>query len=159
MPALVIHLIQLRDGILALRKERGDFLAHLQLENDNRRASVADLLSHFSSGLHDMARRSKANREAFLSNLQEAVAALRRGVRIDLGGGRMALDRLRRAPAARDLQAPGPRKSEPEALAPETRRVPKPEASEEQPPAAPSGVPAAETEKPKGGTRRKRRKS
>ncbi len=159
MPPLVNHLVQLRDGILALRKEREDFLAHLQLENDNRRASVADLLSHFSSGLHEMARRSKANREAFLSDLQEAVAALRRGVRIDLGGGRMALDRLRVAPAGRDLHAPGPGESEAEALAPETRPTPTPEASDGQEPVAPSDAQAAEAEKPKGGTRKKRRKS
>ncbi len=155
MPELVNHLLRLRDGILALRKEREDFLANLQLESDHRRASVADLLSRFSDGLHDLARRSRTDRDAFLSNLQEAVAALRRGVRVDLGGGRQALERLRRASAARAPRATQSGKPGEETLPSE---ISEPESGAEQPSAATSEVQAAETEKRKGGARRKRRK-
>ncbi len=158
MPALVNHLIQLRDGILALRKEREDFLANLELASGNRRAAVANLLTGFSCGLQNMARRSRVDRVAFLANLQEAVAALRRGVRVDLAGGRLAFERLRGASPVRNLQATKPKKPEPAATILETSRPPESEARSEHTPETAGPARAAGTGRPKGGTRRKRRR-
>jgi len=158
MPALVNHMIQLRDGILALRNEREDFLTNLQLESGNRRSAVANLLSGFSSSLHVMARRSRAERAAFLSNLQQAVAALRRGVRADLGGGRLAFERLRSALAAHSLQTPRPKRRESEARASETPPIPKSQARGERTLETGGRAQTAETGKRKGVTRKKHRK-
>jgi hypothetical protein len=158
MPALVNHLIQLRNGILASRRERVNFRTGLGFESAHRRAAVASLLSRFSSGLHDMARRSRADRAAFLSNLQQAVTALRRGVRAELGGGRLAFERLRDAPGVRALQTTRPKRPGPEGRVQETPRIPKSELRGEETPETGARVQAAETEKRKAVTRRKRRK-
>lgn len=158
MLALVNHLIQLRDGIVALRKEREDFLANLELESSNRRAAVANLLSGFSSTLDAMARQSRAERSAFVSNLQQEVADLRGAVRADIRGGRLAFERLRSVLTAHALPAPGPSRQAPGMAISETPPIPKSSLRGGQTHETGGRAQAAETGKRKSATRKKRQK-
>lgn len=76
--------------IVAMRKMRGDLMNQLHSEFRER----AQAVSAFCSGLTDMrktmAKNAKQEREVFLNNLKQVIAAQQHALRSDLAGARRA---------------------------------------------------------------------
>jgi hypothetical protein len=95
MHVLTNSLIRVRDEIRALRHAREEYLTGLERETRERRATVSQMLTRFSGDFTESARKTKAHRMAFLSNLKRTVSNFQRGVRADIGGVQQAFGELR----------------------------------------------------------------
>lgn len=83
-------MIQLCGEIGALRKMRGALLKHLEHETIDRKVFVLAMRAAFSNAQAEMARQTRADRQAFLFSLKRVVAGKRRELRADLMGARQA---------------------------------------------------------------------
>ena len=83
MGVLTNDITRLRNEILALRSAR-------QREIGDRRADVSQMLADFSKALSAVARRAKADRLGFISDLKRTVTDFLSEVRADLRGMRQA---------------------------------------------------------------------
>jgi hypothetical protein len=76
--------------IVTLRARRGEMLDTMARTCKDRRESMAELRGQFANTRKAMARKTKADRLAFLHNLRHAVNAQRREMCSDLAGVRKA---------------------------------------------------------------------
>ena len=87
---LTDDMTRLCDEILAMRKARGAMMAELQHGAKGLKHNVTKLCAHFGRVRRTMAKRTKNERLAFLTNLKRSVGSERRDTRNDLAGARRA---------------------------------------------------------------------
>ena len=84
MSGLTVDMTRLCNEISAARGARETLTKNRETSIKNLKRGVTRMLAGFSNGHAQMARRSQADRLAFVSNLKHAVAGLRREVAADL---------------------------------------------------------------------------
>jgi hypothetical protein len=87
---LTDDMTRLRNEILVMRKMRGSMMSDLQHGAKGLKHAVTKLCAHFGRTRATMAKRTKNERMAFLSNLKRSVSGQRRDMRNDLAGARRA---------------------------------------------------------------------
>jgi len=90
MGMLTEDMTRLRNDVLGLRSARQGLIHDLKRETEDRRADVSQMLADFSKALGAVARRTKADRLGFVSDLKRTVTDLLSEVRTDLCGARQA---------------------------------------------------------------------
>ncbi len=90
MGALTDDMTRLCGEIRSMRKARFAMKSELARATKDRKAAVRKMQAGFANAHGEMARKTKAGREAFASNLKRAVARKRREFRDDLAGAQRA---------------------------------------------------------------------
>lgn len=90
MGVLTDDLSRLHNEILMLRKGRRHRLTEIGCQTRDRKSAMSTLCARLTRDRREMARRSRAERSAFLSSLRRTIAARQRELRIDLAAARGA---------------------------------------------------------------------
>lgn len=90
MATLTDDITRLCGEIQMLRRTRGALIDELEHKTTARRAAVSQMQASFANTHAKMAKRAKADRLTFVSNLKQTVGGQRRGTGSDLVGARRA---------------------------------------------------------------------
>ena len=90
MGKLLEDMTRLAGEIQALRGSRHALRRELSNENRERKISVFEMCTDFADTQARVAKRTKAERLAFLSNLKRTVGGQQRNMRVDIAGARRA---------------------------------------------------------------------
>lgn len=124
MGILTDDMTRLSGEIGTMRRARKALVKELERTTRDRRAAVFEMQTDFSNAHARMAKRSRADRMGFASNLKRAVAGQRRAFRADLAGAHQAWFGLTAAqPRAKEFEKRGPAEAKAKARAkPEQQR-------------------------------------
>ena len=87
---LTDDMTRLCDEIVAMRKARGSMMNELHHGAKGLKHTITKLCAHFGRARMTMAKRTKNERAAFLTDLKRSVGAQLRDTRNDLAGARSA---------------------------------------------------------------------
>jgi len=90
MGVLTDDLSRLHNEILRLRKGRRHLLTEIGCQTRDRKSAMSTLCARLTRDRREMARRSRAERSAFLSSLRTTIAARQRELRVDRAAARGA---------------------------------------------------------------------
>lgn len=87
---LAADVTRLCTEIVALRKDRGTFMKELAWEAKDRRNAVSEMRASISRARMEVARKTEANLQGFVSDLKRDVGGRRNEQRSDLAGAHQA---------------------------------------------------------------------